>query len=149
MAIGRTISIGKTTMSPQEILNMIIEIKERYRDRIFIIMGKSGPTGKSWLTYALRIHGFNAIEISEDISGLVDFKDDFNHFIDDEYKKIVIVLNKSLEIKPKKKITIILDDDVSSINVTTNVKDGIGEPMVQSKHLLSNLENGDKFDLRI
>lgn len=142
----RTRSTNKT---PQEILNMIIK-NEIYKNYSFIIMGKSGPTGKTWLTHELRERGYNATEISEHINDLVEYKDNRNHVILKYTRNLIfIILNRPLERKPKKEIKLVLDDDVSSINLVTNVKDGNGLLMAQSKHLLSDFENGDEFDLRI
>lgn len=123
---------------------------ETYKKNCYIIMGRPGPTGKTWLTHKLKEHGYNAVELSEFLCELLRYDDDKNHIrFDTLNNTVIIVLNKPLrDIKPKKKITIILDEDVYSVNVTTNVRDGIGELAVQSKHVLSDLEDGDGFDLR-
>lgn len=63
----------------------------------FIVLGRRGPTGKTWLCEGLKKNGFNAIELAESILPLVDYRDDENHIIRDYVNKtIVIVLNKSL-----------------------------------------------------
>jgi hypothetical protein len=65
------------------------------RDWVYIITGRPGPTGKTFLYNKLKENGYNAIEISEDIVGLVDYRDRENHyFIDYTKKKLVIVLNR-------------------------------------------------------
>ena len=69
-------------------------------DYICIIAGRSGPTGKSWLTSRLNTKGYTAIEISEPlgISGAVSFNGDENCFIIDDFRKsVVIILNRILD----------------------------------------------------
>ena len=62
----------------------------------YIIMGRPGPTGKTWLRNELVKNGFNAIEISEDIFFLVNYRDD-NNLIIVRGDHVVIVLNQILE----------------------------------------------------
>lgn len=65
------------------------------RDWVYIITGRGGPTGKTFLCNQLKKNNYNAFEISEDISTLVNYRDDRNHYIVDHVKKqVVIVLNK-------------------------------------------------------
>lgn len=67
------------------------------REWVYIITGKSGPTGKTFLYEQLKKNGYNAIEISEDMVGLVIYQDTENHyFVDHAKKKLVIVLNKPI-----------------------------------------------------
>ena len=67
------------------------------KDYTYIILGRPGKTGKTWLCNELRVHGFNAFEISEDIWELVRYNDEENHVIVDDFKKqVVIVLNQSI-----------------------------------------------------
>lgn len=66
-------------------------------DYTYVILGRSGPTGKTWLRNYLVEAGYNAVELSEDIIGLVEYKDDKNHFIVNRMQKMVlIVLNHSI-----------------------------------------------------
>ena len=68
----------------------------------YVILGRGGPTGKTTLYSALLDEGFDAIEISEDICDLVDYKDNENHYIVDYlYKRMIVVLNKPIAIKEK------------------------------------------------
>ena len=63
----------------------------------YIITGRGGPTGKTFLYNKLKKNGYNAIEISEDLAGLVDYRDNKNHyFVDRAKKQLVIVLNKPI-----------------------------------------------------
>lgn len=68
------------------------------KDYTFIITGKIGPTGKTWLTNKLRESGYTAIEITDQLYTLVDYTfPDRNavHF-DRINRTAVIVLNISL-----------------------------------------------------
>lgn len=76
----------------------------KYRDIIrneytVIILGKPGPTGKTWLTTKLLEQGYRAIEISEipAIYRNVRFDDcnDEDYFeIDDNKKVVIVILNE-------------------------------------------------------
>lgn len=71
----------------------------------YIIMGKSGPTGKTFLCDMLKRNNFNAIELSEDVIDLVEYNDNKNHYkVDYARKLLLIVLNKPLpsDIYPNK-----------------------------------------------
>lgn len=67
-------------------------------ENTYIILGAPGPTGKTWLTDRLTEDGCRAFEISEDISDLLFYRDDKNHYLPNYFNKVVtIVLNKPLE----------------------------------------------------
>ena len=75
---------------------------DRYRDvayeYTYIIMGEPGPTGKTWLCDGLKMFGFKAFEITEDVMDLVSYNDGKNHYIiNDANKQITIILNKPLQ----------------------------------------------------
>lgn len=62
---------------------------------VYIITGRPGLTGKTFLYEQLKKNGYNAIEISEDIVDLVDYRDSKNHYIVNwEKKQLLIVLNE-------------------------------------------------------
>lgn len=68
--------------------------------KTFIVTGKNGPTGKTYLTNLLKKKGFNTIEITEDLLGIVSYIDDKNHFILNRFgDAITIVLNEPLRRK--------------------------------------------------
>lgn len=68
------------------------------KDYTYIILGRPGKTGKTWLCNELRVHGFNAFEISEDIYDLVRYNDEENHVMVNNYsKQVTIVLNKLIK----------------------------------------------------
>lgn len=84
-------------LTPNEILEKIISDPLK-RTTTYVILGKSGPTGKTWLYNELRYRHLNAIEISEQIHGLVQYNDDHNHYFEPMFGLTrVIVLNKLLE----------------------------------------------------
>lgn len=86
--------------SPSQILNHISNNIEYYKDFTFIIMGRSGATGKTWLWNGLNNIGLKAVEISEEILPLVEYIDDENHYSCNTLNKIVLlVLNKPLKEK--------------------------------------------------
>ena len=67
------------------------------RDYTYIILGRPGKTGKTWLCNELRAHGFNAFEISEDVIDFVRYKDEENHVIKNVYnKQVTIILNQAI-----------------------------------------------------
>ena len=66
------------------------------KERTYIIMGPSGPTGKTWLCNELNNHGFNAIEITDDIFQLVEYLHTEENYVrrDPCTKHTVIILNR-------------------------------------------------------
>ena len=69
----------------------------RDKNWTYIILGTSGPTGKTYLWNKLREKGYNVIELSEDFGPLVKYRDNENHYLIYEYSKcLVIMLNKPL-----------------------------------------------------
>lgn len=69
-----------------------------YGKATFVICGKGGPTGKSWLCNELKKAGHVAIEISEGINRFVSYDDDRNHACELGFNQtIVIVLNKRID----------------------------------------------------
>ena len=67
------------------------------KDYTYIIMGKSGPTGKTWLCNELKSSGFDVVEISESTYDLIGYMDSDDHCrVDDFQKTVTIILNRSL-----------------------------------------------------
>lgn len=66
------------------------------QSRTYIILGRPGPTGKTWLQKKLTEFGYTAIEISEGIalSNAIEYKDDRSHIIDLPSGTTVIILNQ-------------------------------------------------------
>ena len=91
---------NKRNMSHTEILDAILRDSCR-KCKTYIILGKPGPTGKTWLWDRLRnIEGLNAIELSETILPYISYKDDENHMITDIFDNtVLIILNKPLDLK--------------------------------------------------
>ena len=84
-------------------VDILEKIKSRPdRDKYtYIILGKCGPTGKTWLTRQLQDIGLNAVEITDYLLGAfvrIDTDNKHNYFITDDYKNVVtIVLNSPIE----------------------------------------------------
>jgi hypothetical protein len=70
--------------------------KLNFKEYTFIIFGKSGATGKTTLCNALRDRGYNAFDISEDVSALAHYNIYGNdgYIVDMARKVVVIILNK-------------------------------------------------------
>lgn len=84
-------------LSPSRILYEI-ENDPYIKDYTYVILGKSGPTGKTWLWDKLKSRGFTVVEISEHIYRLVDYADADNYcLVDHFHKAIIIVLNRLLK----------------------------------------------------
>ena len=66
-------------------------------DYLFLVLGKPGPTGKTWLTQKLKERRCQVAELSEELMPFLSYKDNFNHIIvDDLEKQVVIILNRPL-----------------------------------------------------
>jgi len=89
-------------LSPSRILDYFVtstffQYAHERHPYTFIILGKRGPTGKSWLTEALKKKGFSAIELSEHIQPMVEYRDNENHVIESYLDStIIIVLNQAI-----------------------------------------------------
>ena len=99
-----------TNPTPSEIAHYLIDnrgnsIADR-SDYTIVILGRPGPTGKTWLCNILTQHGFNAVEISAELTHIIGWGAaidpsviDVNRnycLVDLEDKHIVVVLNKEL-----------------------------------------------------
>ena len=79
------------------LLFIMRDMKDIANEYTYIILGRPGKTGKTWLCNELRVHGLNAFEISEDIFDLVQYSDRENHFLINDYdKQVTIILNKAI-----------------------------------------------------
>lgn len=89
-------------LTPSKILRYFIEntffqTQHKKSPYTFIVLGRGGPTGKTWLYTGLKKYGFTAFELSESIYPFVDYNDNENHVIkDDANKSIIIILNRPL-----------------------------------------------------
>ena len=91
----------KHPTSSREILSYADQRAKLYGEATFVICGKGGPTGKSWLCNELRKAGHTAIEISEGINRFVTYDDDNNHMGEMGFNQVIIVLNKPLNAQRK------------------------------------------------
>ena len=87
---------NKKDISHVDILERIIARQDREK-YTYIILGKNGPTGKTWLWKRLRENGLNAIEVTEYLLGIVNIDRDnkHNYFITDDYYNIVVIVLNS------------------------------------------------------
>ena len=85
--------------SSGDILNTI-RMDPHGKEFTYIILGRSGPTGKSKLRDTLTELGYTAFEISESVARYVSYPEIYrpncgDHMVVDYYNKIItIVLNK-------------------------------------------------------
>lgn len=92
-----------TTYKPSKDLKQFIKVIEDHvfsTDYTFIILGKSGPTGKTYLTNLIIKNGYKAIDISESLYGIVNYipNDNKNHYHIDYLRQVfVVVLNNPLK----------------------------------------------------
>lgn len=83
--------------APKLLLGMIELDNVPIKDYTFFILGKTGPTGKSWLTKELNSRGYSTFELSEDICKFVKYNDDENHCVINKFnKQVIIILNEPL-----------------------------------------------------
>ena len=84
--------------SPREILNYITKecvSQDVAKKCKYVILGRPGSTGKTWLKDRLTELGYNAVEISEDVCSIVSYHDNYNHIIVDAFStRMTIILNK-------------------------------------------------------
>lgn len=79
---------------PSRILDKILK-DPKGNGRIYIILGRPGLTGKTWLANKLKERGYPVIELSERINSFVDYYDDENHVLYDLLDgEVVIILNE-------------------------------------------------------
>lgn len=82
-------------MTPNEIYEQIINDSETYeKDWTYIIDGKSGPTGKTWLAIKLNEAGYNAIDKSDILPNYSIIGNKNLIEISERYKTVVIILNE-------------------------------------------------------
>lgn len=94
---SKTQEIELPKMSPSRILDHILTEVDDSKDYLYLIMGRVGPTGKTWLYERLKENGYNAIEITEDVFEYVIYLERVNRYRIDPAKKLVtIVLNERL-----------------------------------------------------
>ncbi len=88
-----------TNASPSRILDALLNHNRAMEmdSYIYIVIGKPGPTGKTWLVDRLRSRGLTAIEIMPELNLMVNYLDDRNHvFLDHENHQVLIVLNQPI-----------------------------------------------------
>lgn len=84
--------ISLDNMHPSRIFHHINDEVPNSKEYIYLIAGRFGATGKTWLCEGLKQHGYNAIEITEDVCEYVIYRDNKNHYYINPTKKLVIVI---------------------------------------------------------
>lgn len=88
-----------TNRTPEEIYNFICN-DDPGGNNNYIILGKSGPTGKTWLWNNLHMAGYTVTELPEMLSlcGVTcNYSDGQNHYISNNCTGwVIIVLNNIL-----------------------------------------------------
>lgn len=83
--------------TPSQILHAILDNPDpAYKTKTYVVLGRPGPTGKTWLCLGLKHYGYNVVEISEHIYDLVDYYGSMNHYRDHD-DVVVVVLNRLLQ----------------------------------------------------
>lgn len=84
-------------ITPDDILQYILDFDSK-KTGTYIILGKPGPTGKTYICKNLVNFGYNAIEISEGIalSNAIEYKDDSNHIVELPFGNTIIILNQRI-----------------------------------------------------
>lgn len=87
-----------TNKTPEEIYECICH-DDPEKAFTYVIFGRTGPTGKTWLRNRLCNNGYTAGEFTEMLleCGAIFIYDDQNHYMLDELtKQVIIILNGSL-----------------------------------------------------
>ena len=84
-------------ITPDHIVKRILH-SDPDHSRTYIILGRPGPTGKTWTQRKLTELGYTAIEISEEIalSQAIEYEDYCNHIIETPSGTTVIILNQRI-----------------------------------------------------
>ena len=87
----------KTYHSNTDIRHEILHKTQRWNpsEMIYLVMGKDGPTGKTWLVNQLRAAGFRAIDLSEGACEFMTSRRTKGNYmkVDKENKVVYISLN--------------------------------------------------------
>lgn len=96
------VDVDEEYWSPSRALHTILERPQMYpKDYTYIVLGKIGPTGKTWLTNALIDNGYKAFDLTESLYKLIDYPEDTidnNWFsVNHTQKFIVIILHRRIK----------------------------------------------------
>ena len=97
LTVLKLTNLSHDEITASRIFHIINEDSYAFDRYVFVILGRSGPTGKTWLYNKLRDLDYNVSEISEDIFNLVSYNDNENHILISRLRKtITIILNKPI-----------------------------------------------------
>ena len=91
--------IDLASNTPGRILIHITHEIENAKEYTYLIMGRFGPTGKTWLWDALTRQGYNAVEITEDVCEYVIYRhaSKNTYYVNPRKKLVIITLNKLID----------------------------------------------------
>lgn len=81
-------------LTPNDILTRILDKPEEYpKDYTYLICGKHGATGKTWLWNELTQRGYNAVDVNESLGWCIAINSRYetNCYEVDHYRKCVII----------------------------------------------------------
>ena len=80
-----------------EDIRKAVDNDESLKSYTYIVMGKTGPTGKTYMVDRLKALGCNVVELSELIFDVVEYDDSNYYRVDAMQKTVVIILNQRLD----------------------------------------------------
>lgn len=90
---------NRDNVTPYEIFRIILDQIKNPVEYQYLIFGKCGRTGKTWLCERLKHCHLDAVELSELINPLVDYPTKKNHYVIDHDKKLmIIILNEKVDV---------------------------------------------------
>jgi hypothetical protein len=88
---------------------------------IFVIIGKGGPTGKTWLTNQLRLRGYKALELTDALLGVVSYEGNINRIYEDwTNKTMTIILNRPIK-EEKKTVKMTISEIERIVGATVEI----------------------------
>ena len=85
------------SMTPSRILRHILDDLDNSKEYTYLIIGKYGPTGKTWLCDGLKRYDYRAFDLNDSayISLIGKYADNKNHYhIIPDQKLVIITLNE-------------------------------------------------------
>lgn len=106
--------LNKHNPTVHEIYSYISRNRDSLSKCAFIILGRPGPTGKTWLCEHLRALCLRAYDLSESVCYQVNYIGDRNYYVTDLSKhQITIILNMPID-RQKKLVEYTYEVDVGS-----------------------------------
>lgn len=108
LAARKLSELTEDQITPSRILSIVTDEPCEFDDWSFVILGRPGPTGKTWLYQRMfDLRAFDVTEISESLCSFVTYNDSKNHIIiDNVTDTIIVILNRPLPMLKKVHVTI-------------------------------------------